>query len=200
MLNSTTRLSLSILATVTSVTAAAQDRPFELAVQVPAARLSEFEQTDWGLGGRLAFRPSRSLAIEGQVNYYPGDLGAPAFSASRLEGLIGLKLGWAGERGGVFATLQGGVVDFAAAPGPLVCVAIYPPPLECQMAGGDTLSAFGFGAAFELTPSDRVSLRLDLGDQLLKYPGPVFDSEGEVRDDAFWDHNFKLVLGLGLRF
>jgi hypothetical protein len=58
----------------------------------------------------------------------------------------------------------------------------------------------GFGVALELEASPRAVLRLDAGDQMLKYPGPVLSADREARQDGFWDHNLRVMLGLGLRF
>ncbi len=180
--------------------AAAQERRFELGLEVPVVKLSQLDETDTGVGLRLGFDLSRSVALEAALGFFPADLGEPAFSGSRTQALLGLKLGRRGEKAGVFATLKGGVTSFSEAPGPIACILIYPPPLTCQLAGGDTLPTVGFGGALEYYPSSRAVLRLEVGDQLLRYPGPVIDGEGEVRDGDFWDHDLRLSVGFGWRF
>ncbi len=193
-------LALALGPAAPALGAAGQEHPIELATQVAFTRLSELDESDVGFGLRLAWRFSGSVALEGELNRFPGDLGAPAFSRARTEGLVGLKAGRSGEGGGVFATLRTGVVDVSAAPAPFACIEIFPPPLQCHLAGGEKLWAIGFGAAFELAPRERVVLRLDIGDQLLKYPGPVLDADGEARPDGFWRHNLRATLGAGYRF
>ena len=178
----------------------AQERRFELGVEVPVVKLSQVDQTDTGVGLRLGFDLSRVVALEATLGYFPSDLGAPAFSGSRTQALLGLKLGRRGEKAGAFATLRGGVTSFSEAPEPFPCILIYPPPLNCQLAGGDTLPTVAFGAALELYPSERTVLRLEVGDQMSRYPGPAIDGEGQAREADFWDHDLRLSVGLGWRF
>lgn len=180
--------------------AAAQERRFELGLEVPVTKLSQVDGTDAGLGLRLGFDLSRSVALEAALGYSPADLGDPAFSGSRTQGLVGLKLGRRGGKAGVFATLKGGVTSLSEAPAPFPCVAIYPPPLSCALGGGDTLATVQLGGALEYYPSPRSVLRLEAGDQALRYPGPVIDGEGQVRESDFWDHDLRLSVGFGWRF
>ncbi len=180
--------------------AAAQERRFELGLEVPVTKLSQVDQTDTGLGLRLGFDLSRSVALEAALGYSPADLGDPAFSGSRWQAVAGLKAGRRGEKAGAFATLRGGVTGFGEAPAPFPCVAIYPPPLSCALGGGDTLATVQLGGAVEYYPSSRAVLRLEAGDQVLRYPGPVIDGGGEVRDGDFWDHDLRLSFGVGWRF
>lgn len=51
-------------------------------------------------------------------------------------------------------------------------IAIFPPPLACQMAGGDTLFVLDIGGGVEFQTTDRTFVRVDLGDRAVKYPGP----------------------------
>ncbi len=180
--------------------AAAQERRFELGLEVPIVKLSQVAETDTGLGLRLGFDLSRSVALEAALGYFPADLGDPAFSGSRTQALLGLKAGRRGEKAGVFATARGGVTSFSEAPAPFPCILIYPPPLSCQMGGGDTLATVELGGAFEYYPSSRSVLRLEVGDQLLRWPGPVIDGTGQVRESDFWDHDLRLSVGFGWRF
>lgn len=179
---------------------AAQERRFELGLEVPVVKLSQVDETDTGLGLRLGFDLSRSVALEAAAGYFPANLGEPAFSGSRWQALLGLKAGRRGEKAGIFATARGGVTSFSEAPAPFPCILIYPPPLNCQMGAGDTLATVELGGAFEYYPSSRSVLRVEVGDQMLRWPGPVIDGEGEVRDGDFWDHDLRLSVGFGWRF
>jgi hypothetical protein len=35
---------------------------------------------------------------------------------------------------------------------------------------------------------------------MLRYAGPVIDGDRNVRDDAFFGHDFRFQLGAGIRF
>lgn len=185
---------------VASAAVQAQDRRGDVSVQASIRSLSEFDETEAGLGARLSYRLGRWLAVDGEANLFPADVGTPAFSGSRLEGLAGLRVGPRLGRAGVFLGLRGGAVRFSEAPAPFPCILIFPPPLNCAIAGGDTLPAVQLTAGFEAYPSDRLVVRVEAGDQLLRYSGPAFTPDREVIDDGLWSHNFKATASLGWRF
>ena len=56
------------------------------------------------------------------------------------------------------------------------------------------------GGGVEVFPSARTFVRVDVSDRLVRYPGPVFDSDFTVRDDSFFGHDFRFSIGAGLRF
>ena len=49
-------------------------------------------------------------------------------------------------------------------------------------------------------PNGRTFARVEIGDRVLKYPGPVLDDKGAVRSDSFFSHDFRFAAGAGLRF
>ena len=126
--------------------------------------------------------------------------GRPAFSASRIEGLFGATVGPQLGRWRSFGRLRPGFVTFRKAPEAIACILIFPPPLRCTLAGGRTMFALDVGGGVEWLASDRLFVRFDVGDRMVRYPSPVIDSEGNVRDDGFMGHDFRLALGPGLRF
>lgn len=158
-------------------------------------RLTAFDdETDMGAGLRVGYHVAHALALEAELEHHPSELGRPPFSASRTAGFFRGRAGLRRSKWGLFATAGTGVVRFSAAPGSLVCIAVVPPPLECQLATGRTLLALGFGAALEVHATERVLLRLDLEDRLLRYPEPAF-----LRESA-WDQNPRVAVGFGIRF
>lgn len=175
------------------------DRRADVSLQVSIRSLHEFDETEAGFGARLSYRLTRWLAADGETNFFPSDLGSRAFSASRWEGLAGVRGGPHLGRTGVYLALRGGAVHFAEAPEPLVCIAIFPPPLVCAI-GGDTLPTVQLTAGFEIFPRDRWVVRVEAGDQLLRYSGPAFTPDREVIDEGRWSHNFKATASVGLRF
>src|SRR5260221_651600 len=130
--------------------AVSEPGPFELGVQLPVVRSGEFDRTDTGIGGRVAWRPTTPMGIEAEVNLYPRDFpGGTAFSRGRVEGLFGVTLGPTFKRARPFARLRPGFVQFREAPGPLVCVLIFPPPLSCTLASGRTVFALDVGGGVD---------------------------------------------------
>ena len=125
---------------------------------------------------------------------------SPAFSKSRIEMLFGVTVGPHIGRLRPFAKLRPGFVAFRAAPAPFACLAIFPPPLSCTLGAGDTLFALDAGGGVEFLPAGRSFLRVDVGDRLMRYPGPAFDTNFTLQSNAFFSHDFRFSLGGGVRF
>jgi hypothetical protein len=184
-----------------SVMAQAIEPRFEVAVQFLSTVSSEFDTTDIGISGRFGWRLTPLVGLEGELGVYPGDLPErPAISRGRIEVLAGVTAGPALGRVRPFARLRPGIVGFQAAPGPIACIAIFPPPLACTLASGHTLFAVDVGGGMDLRITGRTFVRVDVGDRLVKYPGPVFTSDRTVRTDGFFSHDFRIAIGGGLRF
>ena len=170
---------------------------FDAGGQVTVARSGEFDATDAGFGGRFAWRPAGLLGIEAEMNVYPRSFpSASGFSRHRTEGLFGVT---AGPRLGpmrVMARLRPGFLTFTARP--TVCILIFPPPLSCQL-GQRTVFALDAGGSVELPAGARTFARIDVGDRLLRYPGPSFRNGGTTQG-SFFSHDFRLSAGAGVRF
>ena len=189
------------LASESRLDAQSDDYRFQLGAQFVAAVSGEFNGTDSGVGGRLSWQATRTLGLEGEINFFPSDFpDRIAFTGNRVEGLFGATLG--PRLGAVrpFAKLRPGFVSYDEAPEPFACILIFPPPLQCAMASGRTLFALDIGGGVEWLPASRAFLRIDLGDRMIRYPGPTFDRDREVHDEGFFGHDFRFAIGGGLRF
>lgn len=179
----------------------ARAQSFDVGVHLASSQWSEFDGTDIGGGGRLTWKPSAVIGVDADLTWYPGEFppdGLP-FSGNRIEGLFGVTAGpyLAGFR--PFAKVGTGFMKVGEAEQPFACIAIFPPPLACVMAGGNTMQAYEFGGGIEILPTGRALLRLDVTDRVLKYPGPAIANR-EVHDQAFWGHSLRFTIGAGLRF
>lgn len=185
-----------LIAVSTAAPAGAQPRrPFQAELLLSGVRLQAFDaETDVGAGLRVGYRIAHAFSVEAELEHDPGELGRPPFSASRTAGFLRARAGMRRSKWGLFASAGPGLVRFGKAPGPVVCIAVFPPPLECQLASGRTLLALGLGAALEVYATERILFRLDLEARLLRYPEPAF-----LRDGS-WDGNPRLALALGVRF
>jgi hypothetical protein len=174
---------------------------FQLGGQVSFVSSSEFDATDSGFGARVAWNPVALVGAEAEMTFYPDDLGADGaeFSRGRVEGLFGMTVGPVIGSVRPFVKLRPGFVTFQEAPGPLACILIFPPPLPCTLAAGTTMLTFDIGGGFELFPTTRTFVRLDLSDRMVRYPGPVFASDGIEQED-FFSHDFRFAVGAGVRF
>lgn len=192
---------VAVLAVAFPFTADAQSDPFQIGAQVAVADSTEFDDLDVGIGGRVSWNPIAVLGLESELTFMPGDFPDRfAFSGSRVESLSGITLGPRFDRVRPFARLRAGVVRYADPPEVLACVAIFPPPLACVMASGPTLAAFDVGGGVEVSTGAATFLRADLGDRMLKYPGPASSGGRRIPESGVIGHDFRLALGGGFRF
>ena len=192
---------LLVLLCVRPVAAQSDNSTFQAGVQLAGAVSSEFDSTDLGVGGRVSWHPTTLLGVEAEFDVYPGDLADdPAFSGSRVEGLFGATIGPRVGRLRPFAKARPGFLTFGEAPGPIACIAIFPPPLRCTLAAGRTVFALDVGGGVEWLASRRTFVRLDAGDRIVRYPAPTIDSGGTVRDETFSGHDFRFSIGAGVHF
>jgi hypothetical protein len=200
-----TRLSwvLSVMCVVHAADAGAQTSSgrIEVGAQVTSVSSGEFDATDTGLGGRVSWRPNSVLGLEAELNVFPRDFpGDRPFSRGRFEGLFGATAGVTFDRFRPFARVRPGFVAVQESPAPFACILIFPPPLTCTLASGRTLAAVDLGGGIDITTTSRTFVRVDLGDRLVRYPGPAFDSDRMIREDPFFVHEFRFAAGAGVRF
>lgn len=196
-------IAIAALACSWPCVAAAQsgEARFEMGVQLTSAVSSEFEGFDVGAGGRLSWHPARLVGMEAELDVYPGAFpDERPFSRGRLEGLFGVTVGPRFDRVQPFARLRPGFVSYREAPQPFPCILIFPPPLSCALASGRTLFALDIGGGVEVFATPKTFVRMDAGDRLLKYPGPVFDNNRAAQMKGFFSHDFRFAVGGGLRF
>jgi hypothetical protein len=173
----------------------------EVGAQITSARIGELDTNDVGFGGRLSWFPTPFIGVEGELNLFAADIpDRPAVTRGRLEALFGVTAGPRMNGWRPFARARAGVLRMDSAPQPIACVQIFPPPLQCALAGGDSLVAVDLGGGFELFTSARTFVRFDIGDRMLRYSGPALDRNGGVRDAAFIDHDLRATIGGGWRF
>ena len=174
---------------------------FAASVEFVSSRWSEFDGSDIGIGGRFTVMLGSMVGVDAEGVWYPSDFpDGISFSRNRTEGLFGVTVGPQLNRVRPFAKAAGGFLKVGATPGGFACIAIFPPPLACLLAGGDTLPALEFGGGVEVSTSGRTLLRVDVTDRMLKYPGPSFDSDFERRDEGFYGHALRLAIAAGFRF
>jgi hypothetical protein len=174
---------------------------FEVAAQVTSVSSGQFDAVDTGLGGRVSWRPNSVLGFEAELSVFPRDFpnGRP-FSRGRLEGLFGATAGATFDRFRPFARLRPGFVAVQASPEPFACILIFPPPLMCTLASGRTLAAVDLGGGVDVATTARTFLRVDVGDRMVRYPGPVFDADRIIREHPFFVHELRVAAGGGVRF
>ena len=195
------RLTSVVIAALSGVALAhGEEARWDAGAELAVSRLSSLEETAVGLGLRLSYRAHDWLALDGGVTFAPADLGEPAFSGSQAELLLGLRVGPRPRPLGGYVALRGGFVRFSEAPGPLACIAIFPPPLPCVLAAGERPLAVQAGAGLERKLGRRALVRIEIGDRLVRMPGPSFDARREARLEDFWSHELRLAVSAAFRF
>ena len=182
----------------------AQERRLELGGQVTTLRLSEFDTTDVGIGVMAGWRLSPLLAVDGALSWFPGgdDDGFPRIDRQqRVVGLAGIR---AGVRSGaleLFARARPGFLRFGAEDN-VPCIAIFPPPLECQMLTGHTsfVTELGGGVRIGLGAERRTFVSFDIGDLLVRYGRQAIRRGGRISDDGFVSHTLTAGVGIGWTF
>jgi hypothetical protein len=196
-------LAIAALSLTRPDSAVAQSSParLELGGQIASTTSSQFDATDVGLGARVSWHPAGWIGTEAELNGFPGNFPSQRpFSRGRVEGLFGATVG--GRFGAVrpFGKLRPGFVMFRESEEPFACILIFPPPLACSLASGQTLFALDIGGGVEVYATPKTFVRVDAGDLLMKYPGPVFDSTLTAQEGGFFSHNFRFAAGAGWRF
>jgi hypothetical protein len=175
---------------------------FEVGVQVPVEHVGELDTTDVGIGVRATWLPGPFIGVEGELNVYPADIPGDeaTVSGNRVEGLFGATAGPRFDRWRPFGRLSAGFLRVGEAPEPIVCPAIFPPTIACRLSGGATLFALELGAGAEFAVAERAFVRFDVGDRMVRYPGPVIGRNGESHDGEFFGHDPRLAFSAGWRF
>ena len=184
--------------------AVAYAQSFEAGLHLSSARWSEFDSADTGIGGRLTWRPLPLLGIDADLTLYPsdfpGDTVAP-FSGKRTEALFGVNVGPRLNRVRPFVKASAGLLDVGETPIAFACIAIFPPPLSCVLAGGQTLTAYEIGGGVQIYTPARTFIRADVTQRFLNYPGPTFRNGLSDRvEEDFFGGALRLTIGAGIRF
>jgi len=196
----TTICAAAALLTATATPLAAQARVMA-GVQISTVSVEEFDARDTGAGVLLGVRMLGPVWAEGVLARYSGEFpGNRGFSQNRIEGLFGVSAGPTLGQLRPFVKAGAGFVRYGAADGPFACIAIFPPPLSCQLASGRTLPVYELGAGLAIFPGSLTFARLDVSRRSVRYPGPSFTRAGDVRQDDFYGSDLRLGFSAGFRF
>lgn len=166
-----------------------------------------FPRKEAGGGGRIAYNLNSHIAIEGEVDFFPRNYHRVVsnFTGGRIiEGLFGVKSGIKKKNFGIFAKGRPGFESSGSAE-----IAHFP-----NGNGADRQNPFGFeqirstqfaldmGGIFELYPSKRTIVRLDLGDTMVRYPRIPFTHfpDGTTVEKTVYSHKLQFSAGFSFRF
>ncbi len=154
-----------------------------------------FDTTSIGGGGRVTFNLTKYMAVEGELNYFPG---AGFSDVRRFQGQFGIKSGLRYERFGVFGKVRPGFVnsDFDV---PLFCNQALCPQINIE----NTNFSLDLGGVIEFYPARRITVRFDVGDTIINHRDtfiPFSASVFGLSTSSFATHNLQLGAGIGFRF
>jgi len=135
--------------------------------------------TSIGGGVRLTFDLMKSLALEGELNYFPS---SGFNNVHRFQGQFGVKSGLRFDRFGVFGKVRPGFID--------------------SEYDGARFS-LDVGGVLEFYPSRRITVRFDVGDTIVNRREPPIlftDRFFALSRRHFAAHNLQLGAGVGFRF
>jgi hypothetical protein len=211
-------LAVTIMISFTTALAYAQsssDVPkLEVGGQFSFIRLRDLSENDTGGGLRVGYNITPSLTLEGEFNYFPGNLtdlnrffSGPAglnptfYSQNRVQGLFGAKyMALRGDKFGIGGKFRPGFLRFNGDSGalsngaPVGCGGINSTLIVCQLAAGQTNFAMDLGGVFEYYPGGKLFTRFDVGATIIRF-GPVAGAP-----DGFNSTNLQMSAGIGVRF
>lgn len=174
---------------------------WEIGAHFATVTSGPFDDTDSGLGARVALRAFEWITFEAEVTSFPSDFpdGTPV-SQGRWEGLFGATVG--PQLGPVrpFLKARPGFLHYQDPPEPIACIAVFPPPLACALQDASTRFALDLGGGVEVALTPRAFGRVDIGNRLVRFDGPVIEPDGTRRDDNFFSQGFRFTVGGGVRF
>jgi hypothetical protein len=152
-----------------------------------------------GVGGRLGYNFHKHVALDAEVNFFPESHLGNEESGQKMQGFIGVKAGVRQKKVGIFAKARPGVMWFG----------------EFSSRGSCSSTAFGsvcgvahekdfamdVGGVFEYYPTDRLIMRADIGDTIIRYQErQTRVGSLPVLVPAATKNNLQISLGIGWRF
>jgi opacity protein-like surface antigen len=200
-------VSIALLAVMcgTATAQSATDR-LEISAQASLLRLSDFNATNAGVGGRVSFDLTTWAALDGEVMLFPHDTIAGAESTTsiggfrvaqhrrRTDALLGLRLGTRTERLGAFFRIRPGLTRLSDTG--IDCVGPGCAVVTLARTSYRTEFAFDLGGGMEFYPSPRTVARADLGDTIIRHRSAAPPCPAT----SCTSHNLSSRFGIGVRF
>lgn len=156
--------------------------------------------TQPGVGGRVTYNFNRSIAAEGEINFFPQKNGFFLGEGRALQGQFGVKVGKRFEKFGVFAKVRPGFLSisdvFTIDPNsPFTGLSL---PFRLRRKTHFTTDV---GGVLELYPSARVLVRFDAGDTIIRFGSELdpLQLPQLVNTQTRVKNNFQFSAGVGFR-
>jgi hypothetical protein len=178
----------------------------ELGGQLNVLRLSDSDDTNVGVGGRVTFNLASWLGLEGEYQFVPrdeidmtstladGNVVGLRYERRRSTALFGLKAGSRGERFGVFAKMRPGVTSLSDRG--IDCLGDVCGLMLLAVPEYRSEFALDLGGVVEFYPSTRWLVRADVGSLMIRHRSTA--PPCGAGDCTTW--NLAVSAGAGIRF
>jgi len=152
-----------------------------------------------GVGGRFGYYVHKNVAVDAEINFFPEAHLSNEEVGQKMQGFVGVKAGVRKQRVGIFAKARPGVMWFGEFSSPGSCSSTTFGSV-CGVSHQKDF-ALDLGGVFEYYPTDRLIVRFDAGDTIIRYP-EVQTRLGTipVLVPAATKNNLQISLGVGWRF
>ena len=186
-------------------------RKFEVGAHFTSLTLGA-SRTEPGLGGRITYNVTRSIAIEAEGDLWPHDSRSVlAPNGGRAAAfLAGIKVGKRFDRWGIFVKARPGLITFTQGRLDIIPNGSNSPFPFDFLTERRTHFAMDVGGVLEFYPTKRIVTRFDMGDTIIRYGATTVDSiqlspSGAPVVVPFpvpaqTTHNFQFSAGVGFRF
>jgi hypothetical protein len=184
------------------------DRPaIEVGGQVTLLRLNDSGTTNTGIGGRFSVDLARWLSLDTELNYFPSDDFEVATSTAipdpprisyhrrRTEVLAGARIGYRGDRWGLFGKVRPGFTHLTNEG--INCVGAVCALMLFAVPEYRTEFALDLGGVVEFYPTRRTVARFDFGDTMIQHRSTAVPP---CPNGDCTSHNFTSRIGIGLKF
>ena len=152
-----------------------------------------------GFGGRFSYNINDNFALDTEGSFFPKRQFDSEELGQKVQGFAGIKAGIRKKSFGVFAKARPGVMWFGDLPSIGDCD-ITSLTSICRISH-DKNFALDLGGVIEFYPSDRLIIRGDIGDTLIRYQSRVVGPfTAPVVLSAATKNNLQLSFGVGWRF
>ncbi len=182
------------------VQAQIDERKLEASLLYSSINLGPFDSRESGAGVRLAYNINRYLSVEAEGALFEFTIGDhPTDDLLAAMGLVGVKAGVRNRHVGAFAKVRPGVANF---PKLRVLRGFCFRELSCDGSGrGGNRLAVNAGAVLEVYPTERLIIRLDVGDTMIRFKDDRLSSfPSDVRIKNGFSHNLQVSGAVGFRF
>jgi hypothetical protein len=175
--------------------------PLFSAIMLSREGLTNNVRTEPGFGGYASYRFYGVLYFDGDLLYFPRNPGSsgPHDGGTILQGLAGLKGGIRRNHFGFFGKVRPGFHSYSQA---LTSITSSGQPSPTYTYGRSNNFVLDLGGIVELYPSERNTLRLEVGDTHLFFGtrNLIVDGSSQPVSGGKMQHSIQVMFGYGWRF